>query len=90
MKSGLGEHDKVDLVILSSDMQNYMGYTLKKVHAHVHQGCAGWDGERGRKEEIDWHCFFKARPNHRREGSSEVKVASFFGCTTIKGDKSLI
>ena len=41
MKSGLGEHDKVDLIILSSDMQNYMGYTLKKVHAHVPEGCAG-------------------------------------------------
>ena len=42
MKSGLGEHDKVDLIILSSDMQNYMGYTLKKVHAHVQEGCAAW------------------------------------------------
>ena len=44
MKCGLGEHDRVDLIILSSDMQNYMGYTLKKVHAHVPEGCAGCDG----------------------------------------------
>ena len=35
MWSGLGEHDEVHLIILSSDRQNYIGYTLKKVHATV-------------------------------------------------------
>ena len=57
MKCGLGEHDEVDLIILSSDRQNYMGYTLKRVHAHVQQGCAAWLWAwTGPAVGMDWAC----------------------------------